>query len=273
MTVTRCALIAAIVIAGLVSVWSRPRLHRRDWPQWRGPNRDGAVAAFTAPQQWPEQLVQRWKVEVGLGYATPLVVGNRVYMFSRAGDNETMSALDAGTGKELWQTGYPAPFTMHSAAVAHGPGPKSTPVLANGKLFAIGMTGVVTAFDAATGKQLWQKPGSPRGADVYEPRLLAAGRPRAGHLPRRRPQRGSADGVRREHRRREVEMGRRRPGVRVADRRRPGRHPPDRHDHAGKLVGVDAATGALLWERPFVSGNNTNADHAGPVRADAHRVG
>ena len=94
----------------------------------------GRIATARSPrsprrQQWPEALVQRWKVEVGLGYATPLVVGNRVYMFSRLGENETMSALDAGTGKQLWQTGYPAPFTMHSAAVPHGPGPKSTPAL------------------------------------------------------------------------------------------------------------------------------------------------
>src|SRR5206468_3568553 len=70
------------------------------------------------------------------------------------------TALDAKTGKELWHTGYPAEFTMHSAAARHGKGPKSTPVFSNGVLLSIGMTGVVTALDAATGKQLWQKPGS-----------------------------------------------------------------------------------------------------------------
>jgi outer membrane protein assembly factor BamB len=76
-----------------------------DWSQWRGPNRDGAVASFTEPKPWPDQLSQKWKVEVGPGYATPLVVGNRVYMFARQGENEVMSALDAATGKVLWQTG------------------------------------------------------------------------------------------------------------------------------------------------------------------------
>ena len=78
-----------------------------DWPQWRGPNRDGVAASFKEPASWPERLTRKWKVEVGLGYATPIVVGNRVYMFSRQGENESMSGLDAVSGKVLWQTGYP----------------------------------------------------------------------------------------------------------------------------------------------------------------------
>src|SRR5687768_16726763 len=100
MAAKRCVLIIAVVMAGLGSA-GEAQGPSGDWLQWRGPNRDGAIASFTAPQQWPERLVQRWKVEVGLGYATPLVAGNRVYMFSRQGENETMSALDAGTGKVL----------------------------------------------------------------------------------------------------------------------------------------------------------------------------
>src|SRR5262245_29651771 len=118
-----------------------------DWTQWRGPNRDGAVPAFTEPSKWPEQPTQRWKVEIGSGYATPLVSGNRIYVFSRQGEDEVMSALDAATGQVIWKTGYAAPFKMRGATAPHGAGPKSTPVLSNGKLFAIGMTGVVTALD------------------------------------------------------------------------------------------------------------------------------
>ena len=89
-----------------------------------------------------------------------VLLGNRLYVFSRQGENEVMSALDPENAKVIWQTGYPASFTMNSAAVRHAAGPKSTPVFADGKLYSIGMTGVVTALDAATGKQLWQKPGS-----------------------------------------------------------------------------------------------------------------
>jgi outer membrane protein assembly factor BamB len=79
-------------------------------------------------------------------------------MFTRQGENEVMRAIDAGTGKGVWQTSYAAPVTVAPAAKAHGPGPKSTPTFANGRLFTLGMGGIVTAFDAAGGKQLWQKP-------------------------------------------------------------------------------------------------------------------
>ena len=129
-----------------------------DWPQFRGPNRDGAVASFVEPTAWPERLTQQWKVDVGDGHATPVLVGARVYTFSRQGTNEVMQALDAATGKAIWQTRYPAPVTVNPAAQAHGPGPKATPTFASGRLYTLGMGGIVTAFDAASGRQLWQKP-------------------------------------------------------------------------------------------------------------------
>ena len=129
-----------------------------DWPQWRGPNRDGAVASFTAPRPWPERLTLRWRVEVGEGYATPVLIGDRIYMFTRQGDDEVMRALDANTGRKAWQTSYPAPFAFEPAADPHGPGPKATPTFTDGKLYTLGLGGVVTAFDAATGNQVWQVP-------------------------------------------------------------------------------------------------------------------
>jgi outer membrane protein assembly factor BamB len=129
-----------------------------DWPQFRGPNRDGSVLSFTEPKAWPDRLTQKWRVDVGDGYATPVLVGDRVYAFTRRGANEVMQALDAASGKSLWQQRYPAPVTVNPAAQAHGPGPKSTPTFAAGRLFTLGMGGIVTAFDAASGKIVWQKP-------------------------------------------------------------------------------------------------------------------
>ncbi len=127
----------------------------QDWPQWRGPGRDG-VAQFREPASWPERLQRRWQIEVGLGYATPLVVGDRVYVFARQGDDEVVQALDAESGKVLWRAGYAAPFSVMSAAARHGAGPKSTPAFAGGRIFTFGMTSIVTAFEAETGRQLWQ---------------------------------------------------------------------------------------------------------------------
>ena len=133
----------------------------QDYPQWRGPMRDGAASAFAAPKAWPEKLTRHWKVEVGEGYATPLVIGQIVYCFARRGDNEVMSALKVATGKILWQTAYPAPYKPGSPAAAHGAGPKSTPLFHHGKLYTLGISGIVSAFDAVTGKLIWQKPAPP----------------------------------------------------------------------------------------------------------------
>jgi outer membrane protein assembly factor BamB len=131
------------------------------WPQWRGVNRDGA-ATFSVPGTWPETLTLKWKVEVGTGYSAPITVGERVYAFSRQGEDEVMRALDAATGKTVWETKYNATYKANPAATrTHGTGPKSTPTFADGRLYTLGMSGIVTAFDAATGQQLWQKPAGP----------------------------------------------------------------------------------------------------------------
>jgi outer membrane protein assembly factor BamB len=133
----------------------------QDWPQFRGPNRNGLATVFSEPRAWPEQLTRTWKIEVGEGYATPILVRDRLYMFTRQGDNEEMQAIDAATGTSIWRTSYAAPVTVRPAARAHGPGPKSTPAFADGRLFTLGMGGIVTAFDATSGKQLWQRPPDP----------------------------------------------------------------------------------------------------------------
>ncbi|HLG55457.1 MAG TPA: PQQ-binding-like beta-propeller repeat protein [Vicinamibacterales bacterium] len=133
----------------------------QDWPQWRGPNRDGAIASFQPPASWPAALTKRWNVNVGTGYAVPVVVGDRVYIFTRQGEREIMTALDVRSAKVIWQTGYAAPFKMNPATAPHGPGPKSTPTFAGDRLFTLGISGIVTAFDAKTGRQIWQKPAPP----------------------------------------------------------------------------------------------------------------
>lgn len=249
---------AAVVVLASTSLGQAQRAST-DVTQWRGPNRDGVVQGFTAPQAWPETLVKRWTVEVGAGYATPLVVGNRVFVFSRLGENETMTALDGDSGKVVWQQSYPAPFAMNPATKAHGPGPKSTPVYFNGRLYSIGMTGVVTAWDAASGKQVWQKPGT--GVAMEYTSHSFSPLVDAGHVI--------------------FHVGGKDKGALTAFDLTtgvvrwswagdgPGYASPIVANLGGtrqiivptqaKLVSVDAATGALLWERPLVHQFSSNA--------------
>lgn len=160
MRLTHRVLVGAALIAGL-TVALAAQSGEGDWPQWRGPRRDGTLTAFTPPKAWPDTLTQRWKIAVGEGYATPILVGNRVFQFSRQGENEIVRAIDAATGKVLWEQSYPAPFEMTSGTRRHGPGPKSTPTYADGRLYTFGMSSIFTAWDAATGKVLWRVPGGP----------------------------------------------------------------------------------------------------------------
>jgi outer membrane protein assembly factor BamB len=96
-------------------------------------------------------------VDVGVGHASPVVVGDRVFLFSRQGDEEVLEAFEAATGKRVWRQAYPAPYSMSMAAFRHGKGPKSTPVVADGRIVTFGISGILSAHDAATGRLLWRK--------------------------------------------------------------------------------------------------------------------
>src|SRR5688572_12131907 len=109
-------------------------LRAQDWPQWRGAKRDG-VAAGTASKAWPERLTQKWQTTVGVGHSSPVVAGNRIYLFTRQGEDEVVRCLELETGKEIWSDRYAVPYQMNRAATGHGKGPKSTPVISNGKLY------------------------------------------------------------------------------------------------------------------------------------------
>src|SRR5262249_14370752 len=113
----------------------------QDWPQWRGPNRDAKATGFKAPENWPKELTQKWKVKVGSGVATPALVGDKLYVFSRDGENEVLRCLDAGNGNELWQEKYAEKF--QAKADSGFPGPRASPAVANGKVVTLGVNGIL----------------------------------------------------------------------------------------------------------------------------------
>lgn len=129
----------------------------QEWNQWRGPSRTGAAPTFTPPASWPERPTQVWKAQVGIGHSSPVIAAGRVYLFSRSGEQEAISARDLASGRELWRQAYAAPYQMNPAAASHGKGPKSTPVVDRGRVFTLGIAGTLSAWQTQDGKLLWRK--------------------------------------------------------------------------------------------------------------------
>jgi outer membrane protein assembly factor BamB len=152
--------------AALVLLFWQPAPPPPDYTQWRGADRGGSASGFVVPRAWPDALTLAWRTEVGEGYSTPLVAGPLVYTFTRRDGDEVLTALEAASGAVRWRSSYAAPYTVNDAAARHGPGPKATPLLHRGRIFTMGISGIVTAFDAATGARLWQTP-PPKEAAIF----------------------------------------------------------------------------------------------------------
>jgi outer membrane protein assembly factor BamB len=146
-----------ITAAIILFVAAVPLLSAQDWPQWRGPARTGVVQGLKPPAAWPDRPRQVWKVQAGIGHASPIVSGGRVFLFARSGEQESLSARDVATGKEIWRQAYDAPYQVNPAAASHGKGPKSTPVHDRGRIFTFGIGGVLSAWQAQDGRLLWRK--------------------------------------------------------------------------------------------------------------------
>ncbi len=141
---------------GALALLGANTLLAQDWPQWRGANRDGKVAAFVAPKQWPAQLTQKWSAPIGVGDSTPALVGNKLFTFGRRETNEVVACLEADSGKVLWEEKYAEPYVVTGAPASH-PGPRSSVAVAQGKVITLGVAGVLSCLDAKTGKVLWRK--------------------------------------------------------------------------------------------------------------------
>lgn len=129
----------------------------QEWTQWRGPARDGIVAGKNAPAAWPESLKRSWRVEIGEGYSSPVVSGGRAFVHTRRDPEEIVTGINLADGKVLWEQKYQAQFKKNQYAVEMAKGPNSTPLVIGDRLITLGVTGIVIAWDTATGKQLWTR--------------------------------------------------------------------------------------------------------------------
>ncbi len=141
----------------------------QDWSQWRGPNRDGVVATFKSPKNWPEKLKLNWKVTVGTGPSSPVLAGNRVYLLSRQDKQEVISSYDLKSGKQIWRHRYTTAtdYSIHESATTYGRSPRATPLVHQDRVFTLGVTGRITCLDAQTGKLLWKKDATDHDSKSY----------------------------------------------------------------------------------------------------------
>ena len=157
-----------LVAAGFCAAGSTGRA--ADWPQWMGPNRDDVWTETgildTFPAGGPKEL---WRVAIGGGYAGPAVAAGKVYVadkkltdgakdpgnpfdVSKTDSSERVLCLDAKTGKEIWKYEYDCPYT-----ISYREGPRCTPTVSGGKVYALGAMGDFTCLDAEKGTLLWKK--------------------------------------------------------------------------------------------------------------------
>jgi outer membrane protein assembly factor BamB len=123
-----------------------------DWPQWRGPNRNGLSTEKGWLDHWPAQGPPiAWKASVGMGFSSFTVANGRVYTMGNADNTDTIFCFDAATGREIWKHSYPADL---GDKYFEG-GTTGTPTVSEGRVFALSRWGDLFCLEAATGKIVW----------------------------------------------------------------------------------------------------------------------
>jgi outer membrane protein assembly factor BamB len=152
-----CLLVSSLLVSGWASA---AELSPTDWPQWRGPARDGFIAKETST--WPDslegdRLKQLWRVELGEGYPGPIVVGDRVFVAeTKNRKEEVVRAFDRNTGKQVWEAKWAGAMVVPFFALANGSWIRSTPACDGETLFVGGMRDVLVALNVADGSERWR---------------------------------------------------------------------------------------------------------------------
>ena len=126
-----------------------------DWPQWGGPSRDFKVSAPKLADSWPEAGPPvKWRRPLGEGYSAIAAKGNGLYTMYRKDDKDVVIALNAATGKTLWEHAYVAP-PHEGNTDRFGTGPNATPLVLDDRVITLGFTGIMQCLDLTSGKPIW----------------------------------------------------------------------------------------------------------------------
>ena len=126
-----------------------------DWPHFLGPHSDGTSDETNLLSSWGTNGPRvRWSIKIGSGYSAPSVVGERLVLHHRLGDEEVVECLQAGTGTSMWRYTYPSHFID---PFGYNNGPRSTPLLTSNRCYTLGAEGKLLCLDLETGKLIWQR--------------------------------------------------------------------------------------------------------------------
>ncbi len=147
----------AIILAAVLQLPLGIQTSADDWPQWRGPARDGVWRERGILQRFDgAEFPVRWRAEIAAGYSGPTVAGGRVYVTDRLtvpAQAERIHCFDAMTGGEIWSHAYPCVYER----VEHRAGPRASVTIDDGRAYSLGTMGHLFCFDAAKGEVLWSK--------------------------------------------------------------------------------------------------------------------
>jgi outer membrane protein assembly factor BamB len=123
-----------------------------DWPQWRGPNRDGVSRETGLLTSWPEKgPKQLWEGKAGAGYSSLSVAAGRAYCLLQDGQDEVVVCWNAETGQQLWRFPYPCDYRN-----GQGNGPRSTPTIDGDRIYTVGATGILHCLKTSDGAKIWR---------------------------------------------------------------------------------------------------------------------
>lgn len=145
------AVISVLILLSCLSAVASAQT-KADWPQWRGPNRDGVSKETGLLKQWPKDgppLVRKL-TGAGRGYSSLAFADGLIYTMGLRGEREYVIAFDLASGKEAWATAHGAAFKND-----RGDGPRGTPTVEGGRVYSLGGNGDLSALDARTGKLIW----------------------------------------------------------------------------------------------------------------------